>query len=144
MKNILIVSDDFFTDLGNAMWRINTNYTVIKCTDFKNYDFRKYIKANPSIVLTRSKDFRKYIKANPSIVLTRSKDLENETPVKFAEFLNEYNIRLIVFPNKKKKDIPMIIGTYLAALHDDVQIVTEDVLNREDQDICIRQLMNND
>ena len=41
MKNILIVSDDFFTDLGNAMWRINTNYTVIKCTDFKNYDFRK-------------------------------------------------------------------------------------------------------
>lgn len=35
MKNILIVSDDFFTDLGNAMWRINTNYTVIKCTDFK-------------------------------------------------------------------------------------------------------------
>ena len=68
MKNILIVSDDFFTDLGNAMWRINTNYTVIKCTDFKNYDFRKYIKANPSIVLTRSKD------------------LENETPVKFAEF----------------------------------------------------------
>ena len=115
MKNILIVSDDFFTDLGNAMWRINTNYTVIKCT-----------------------------KANPSIVLTRSKDLENETPVKFAEFLNEYNIRLIVFPNKKKKDIPMIIGTYLAALHDDVQIVTEDVLNREDQDICIRQLMNND
>ena len=126
MKNILIISDDFFTDLGNAMWRINTNYTVIKCTDFKNYDFRKYIKANPSIVLTRSKD------------------LENETPVKFAEFLNEYNIRLIVFPNKKKKDIPMIIGTYLAALHDDVQIVTEDVLNREDQDICIRQLMNND
>lgn len=85
MKNILIVSDDFFTDLGDAMWRINTNYTVIKCTDFKNYDFRKYIKANPSIVLTRSKD------------------LENETPVKFAEFLNEYNIRLIVFPQQEKE-----------------------------------------
>ena len=36
MKNILIVSDDFFTKLGNEMWRINTNYTVIKCTDFKD------------------------------------------------------------------------------------------------------------
>lgn len=126
MKNILIVSDDFFTKLGNEMWRINTNYTVIKCTDFKDFNFRKYIKANPSIVLTRSKD------------------LENETPITFAEFLREYNIRLIVFPNKKKKDIPLAIGSYVSALHDDVQIVTEEILDREDRDLCIRQLMNND
>lgn len=126
MKNILIVSRDYEKNMANAMWRLNTNYTVIKCTDLTDPGFLKYIKDNPSIIITKDINFK------------------DDTPLKMQKFLKKYNIRLVVIASDTGDEIVDSIGNYMVTLHDDIQIITEKILGREDTNDCLAQIMNND
>lgn len=126
MKNILIISDKYETEMAKEMWKQNTEYTIIRCNDITNLDFLKYIDENTSIILTKDSVFT------------------DSTPLKMKKFVKKHNIRLVIIASEKGDTIRDMIGNYMIPLYNDVQIITENVMGREDTDLCIKQIMNND
>ena len=57
MKNILIISDKYETEMAKEMWKQNTEYTIIRCNNITDLDFLKYIDENASIILTKDSVF---------------------------------------------------------------------------------------
>lgn len=126
MKNILIISDKYETEMAKEMWKQNTEYSIIRCNDITDLDFLKYIDENTSIILTKDSVFT------------------DSTPLKMKKFVKKHNIRLVVIASEKGDTIRDMIGNYMIPLYNDVQIITENVMGREDTDLCIKQIMNND
>lgn len=126
MKNILIISDKYETEMAKEMWKQNTGYAIIRCNDITDLDFLKYIDENASIILTKDSVFT------------------DSTPLKMKKFVKKHNIRLVVIASEKGDTIRDMIGNYMIPLYNDVQIITENVMGREDTDLCIKQIMNND
>lgn len=126
MKNILIISDKYETEMAKEMWKQNTEYTIIRCSDITDLDFLKYIDENASIILTKDSVFT------------------DSTPLKMKKFVKKYNIRLVIIASEKGDTIRDMIGNYMVPLYNDVQIITENIMGREDTDLCIKQIMNND
>ena len=126
MKNILIISDKYETEMAKEMWKQNTEYAIIRCNDITDLDFLKYIDENASIILTKDSVFT------------------DSTPLKMKKFVKKHNIILVIKKKKKGDTIRDMIGNYMIPLYNDVQIITENVMGREDTDLCIKQIMNND
>ena len=126
MKNILIISDKYETEMAKEMWKQNTEYAIIRCNDITDLDFLKYIDENASIILTKDSVFT------------------DSTPLKMKKFVKKHNIRLVIIASEKGDTIRDTIGNYMIPLYNDVQIITENVMGREDTDLCIKQIMNND
>ena len=126
MKNILIISDKYETEMAKEMWKQNTEYTIIRCNDITDLDFLKYIDENASIILTKDSVFT------------------DSTPLKMKKFVKKHNIGLVIIASEKGDTIRDMIGNYMIPLYNDVQIITENVMGREDTDLCIKQIMNND
>lgn len=126
MKNILIISDKYETEMAKEMWKQNTEYSIIRCNDITDLDFLKYIDENTSIILTKDSVFT------------------DSTPLKMKKFVKKHNIRLVIIASEKGDTIRDMIGNYMIPLYNDVQIITENVMGREDTDLCIKQIMNND
>ena len=126
MKNILIISDKYETEMAKEMWKQNTEYAIIRCNDITDLDFLKYIDENASIILTKDSVFI------------------DSTPLKMKKFVKKHNIRLVIIASEKGDTIRDMIGNYMIPLYNDVQIITENVMGREDTDLCIKQIMNND
>ena len=126
MKNILIISDKYETEMAKEMWKQNTEYTIIRCNDITDLDFLKYIDENASIILTKDSVFT------------------HSTPLKMKKFVKKHNIRLVIIASEKGDTIRDMIGNYMIPLYNDVQIITENIMGREDTDLCIKQIMNND
>lgn len=126
MKNILIISDKYEKEMAKEMWKQNTEYTIIQCSDVTDLDFLKYIDENASIILTKDSVFT------------------DSTPLKMKKFVKKHNIRLVVIASEKGDTIRDMIGNYMAPLYNDVQIITENIMGREDTALCIKQIMNND
>ena len=126
MKNILIISDKYETEMAKEMWKQNTEYAIIRCNDITDLDFLKYIDENASIILTKDSVFT------------------DSTPLKMKKFVKKHNIRLVIIASEKGDTIRDMIGNYMIPLYNDVQIITENVMEREDTDLCIKQIMNND
>ena len=126
MKNILIISDKYETEMAKEMWKQNTEYTIIRCNDITDLDFLKYIDGNASIILTKDSVFT------------------DSTPLKMKKFVKKHNIRLVIIASEKGDTIRDMIGNYMIPLYNDVQIITENIMGREDTDLCIKQIMNND
>lgn len=126
MKNILIISDKYETEMAKEMWKQNTEYTIIRCNDITNLDFLKYIDENTSIILTKESVFI------------------DSTPLKMKKFVKKHNIRLVIIASEKGDTIRDMIGNCMIPLYNDVQIITENIMGREDTDLCIKQIMNND
>lgn len=126
MKNILIISDKYETEMAKEMWKQNTEYTIIRCNDITDLDFLKYIDENTSIILTKDSVFT------------------DSTPLKMKKFVKKHNIRLVIIASEKGDTIRDMIGNYMVPLYNDVQIITENIMGREDTDLCIKQIMNND
>lgn len=126
MKNILIISDKYETEMAKEMWKQNTEYAIIRCNDITDLDFLKYIDENTSIILTKDSVFT------------------DSTPLKMKKFVKKHNIRLVIIASEKGDTIRDMIGNYMIPLYNDVQIITENVMGREDTDLCIKQIMNND
>ena len=126
MKNILIISDKYETEMAKEMWKQNTEYAIIRCNDITDLDFLKYIDENASIILTKDSVFT------------------DSTPLKMKKFVKKHNIRLVIIASEKGDTIRDKIGNYMIPLYNDVQIITENVMGREDTDLCIKQIMNND
>ena len=64
--------------------------------------------------------------------------------MKMKKFVKKHNIRLVIIASEKGDAIRDMIGNYMIPLYNDVQIITENVMGREDTDLCIKQIMNND
>lgn len=126
MKNILIISDKYEKEMAKEMWKQNTEYTIIQCSDVTDLDFLKYIDGNASIILTKDSVFT------------------DSTPLKMKKFVKKHNIRLVIIASEKGDTIRDMIGNYMAPLYNDVQIITENIMGREDTALCIKQIMNND
>ena len=126
MKNILIISDKYETEMAKEMWKQNTEYAIIRCNDITDLDFLKYIDENASIILTKDSVFT------------------DSTPLKMKKFVKKHNIRLVIIASETGDTIRDMIGNYMIPLYNDVQIITENVMGREDTDLCIKQIMNND
>ena len=126
MKNILIISDKYETEMAKEMWKQNTEYAIIRCNDITDLDFLKYIDENASIILTKDSVFT------------------DSTPLKMKKFVKKHNIRLVIIASEKGDTIRDMIGNYMMPLYNDVQIITENGMGREDTDLCIKQIMNND
>ena len=126
MKNILIISDKYETEMAKEMWKQNTEYAIIRCNDITDLDFLKYIDENASIILTKDSVFT------------------DSTPLKMKKFVKKHNIRLVIIASEKGDTIRDMIGNYMFPLYNDVQIITENIMGREDTDLCIKQIMNND
>ena len=126
MKNILIISDKYEKEMAKEMWKQNTEYTIIQCNDINDPDFLKYIDKNASIILMKDSVFT------------------DSTPLKMKKFVKKHNIRLVIIASEKGDTIRDMIGNYMIPLYNDVQIITENVMGREDTDLCIKQIMNND
>ena len=126
MKNILIISDKYETEMAKEMWKQNTEYTIIRCNDITDLDFLKYIDENASIILTKDSVFT------------------DSTPLQMKKFVKKHNIRLVIIASEKGDTIRDMIGNYMIPLYNDVQIITENIMGREDTDLCIKQIMNND
>ena len=60
------------------------------------------------------------------------------------KFVKKHNIRLVIIASEKGDTIRDTIGNYMIPLYNDVQIITENIMGREDTDLCIKQIMNND
>ena len=112
--------------MAKEMWKQNTEYAIIRCNDITDLDFLKYIDENASIILTKDSVFT------------------DSTPLKMKKFVKKHNIRLVVIASEKGDTIRDMIGNYMIPLYNDVQIITENVMGREDTDLCIKQIMNND
>ena len=126
MKNILIISDKYETEMAKEMWKQNTEYAIIRCNDITDLDFLKYIDENASIILTKDSVFT------------------DSTPLKMKKFVKKHNIRLVIIASEKGDTIRDMIGNYMIPLYNDVQIITANIMGREDTDLCIKQIMNND
>ena len=126
MKNILIISDKYETEMAKEMWKQNTEYAIIRCNDITDLDFLKYIDENASIILTKDSVFT------------------DSTPLKMKKFVKKHNIRLVIIASETGDTIRDMIGNYMIPLYNDVQIITENIMGREDTDLCIKQIMNND
>lgn len=126
MKNILIISDKYEKEMAKEMWKQNTEYTIIQCDDINDPDFLKYIDKNASIILMKDSVFT------------------DSTPLKMKKFVKKHNIRLVIIASEKGDAIRDMIGNYMIPLYNDVQIITENIMGREDTSLCIKQIMNND
>lgn len=126
MKNILIISDKYEKEMAKEMWKQKTEYTIIQCDDINDPDFLKYIDENASIILMKDSVFT------------------DSTPLKMKKFVKKHNIRLVIIASEKGDAIRDMIGNYMIPLYNDVQIITENIMGREDTSLCIKQIMNND
>lgn len=134
MKNILIISDKYEKEMAKEMWKQNTEYTIILCNDIMSPDFLKYIDEKGSIILAKESDFKNIT----------SLDLLNNFIKKFNKYVKKHNIRLVIIASEKGDAIRDKIGRRMGVLYNDVQIITENIMGREDTPLCIKQIMNND
>lgn len=86
-NSIFLISNDYDLahKIGMDLWEIRKSWTLIKTDDYDDYNFKKYIKENKSIVIIDSKCFEKI------------------TPNKFIEYCEKYKI-LPLFITHKKND----------------------------------------
>lgn len=120
-NSLMLISNDeeLAKKIAKEVWKYNTNWTVISVTDCFDYNFKKYISENKTLIVSDGECFR------------------NTKPNNFIKYCDTYKILPIFISTKNNENsLPhemymMLEDIYLDTLeyiHDDRDISSYDTL----------------